>query len=112
VAHRYGIAIDGYHRIAAHVFGERSLEARHMRRVVANEFPLDLTFFTRVQWRDQGRTADVLELNRLVAKAYGDFTWRNLLRRAGYSRAAELLYAMARRAYRFLRRIGLAPARK
>jgi abequosyltransferase len=112
VIHRYGIAIDGYHRIAADVFGEGSFEARHMRRVIANEFPLSVMFFTRVHCRDQGRTAEISELNRLVAKTYCDLTWRNLLRRAGYSPAVELLYTAARRTYKFLRRHGLAPARK
>lgn len=112
VIHRYGITIDGYHRIAADVFGEASIEARHMRRVIAEEFPFSVMFFTRVRCRDQDRTAEILELNRLVAKTYRDLTWRNLLRRAGYSRIFELLYTAARRIYRFLRRYGLAPARK
>lgn len=112
VIHRFGIAIDGYHRIATDVFGKHSIEARHMRRVITNEFPLSLMFFNRVRCHDMGHAADVRELNRLIAKAYCDFTWRNLLRRIVCSRLVAIIYYAARRTYRFLRRIGLAPARK
>ena len=39
IVRRYAISIDGYHRLARTFFGEDSFEARHIRRVVANEFP-------------------------------------------------------------------------
>lgn len=110
---RYALAIDGYHRIASDVFGDASVEARHIRRVIANEFPLGAMFFTRVHCREQGREAEIPELDRLVAKTYRDRSLRNLMSRVGYQyRGVELAYNLARKVYKTLRRHGLAPARK
>lgn len=110
--HRFGIAIDGFHRVAADVFGERSKEAWHIRRAVANEYPLKLMFYTRARYADQRATADVAEIDRLVTKAFGDPSFRNLLRRLGYSSVARGLFKAARMTIRLLRRLGLARARK
>jgi abequosyltransferase len=110
--HRYALAIDGYHRVGAEVFGAGSPEARHIRRVIENEFPFPIMFFTRVHCRDQGREADIPELDRLVRKAYGDLTLRNVVRRIGYSSVFELLYGFARRIYRAMRQRGWVPARR
>jgi abequosyltransferase len=110
--HRYSIAIDGYHRIAADVFGPRSLEARHIRRVIENEFPLPNMLYTRLHCRAEGRAADVAELDRMVRKAYSDLTLRNVVRRIGYSRVFEPLYSTARGIYRALRQRGWVPARR
>lgn len=112
VVHRFAIAIDGYHRIATDVFGERSIEANHVRRIIANEFPLKAMLLARVQCREQGRAAEIAELDRLVAKTYRDATLRNLLRRAGYHLVGDMAFRLARRAYRALRRFGLVPVRK
>jgi abequosyltransferase len=112
VLHRYSIAIDGYHRIAADIFGRRSLEAWHIRRVVANEYPFTVMFFTRVHYLDQGRHVEIPELNRLTNKAWCDTSVRNLMRRAGYHPVVYSAYSVARRAYKALRRRGLVPARK
>lgn len=110
--HRYSIAIDGYHRIAADVFGPNSVEARHIRRVVANEYPFGLMFATRLRYRDEGRTADAAEVSRLAMKAYCDWDWRSTLWRLCFSRSAELLFFAARRTKGFLRRLGLVPPHK
>jgi O-antigen biosynthesis alpha-1,3-abequosyltransferase len=110
--HRYAIAIDGFHRIAADVFGEKSNEAFHIRRVISNEFPLRAMFFTRMYCRDQGRAADIPELGRLVAKVYRDRTALNVVRRIAYHRMGEVGYRFARSVYRALRRMGLFPKRR
>jgi abequosyltransferase len=112
VVHRFAIAIDGYHRIAAEIFGERSIEAAHVRRVIAIEFPLKAMLLARVQCREQGRMAEIPELDRLVAKTYGDHTLRNSLRRAGYHLVGNTAFKLARGTYRTLRRFGLVPSRK
>ena len=69
-------------------------------------------FFTRVRCRDQGRAAEIPELDRLVAKTYCDFTWCNLVRRAGSHPIVEFVYTIARRTYKMLGRHGLVPALK
>lgn len=112
VIHRNAIAIDGFHRIAADVFGDRSIEAMHIRRVVANEFPLSIMFFTRVHCRDQGRQSQIPELNRLVDKTYRDVTLRNLLYRAGYHPIFDRLYEFVRRIYKAVRDRGRVPDRR
>ena len=110
--HRYAIAIEGYHRIGADIFGRQSVEARHIRRVVANEYSLGIMFFTRVHCDDQNRSAEVPELDRLTAKAWCDPGWRNFLRRAGYHPLVYRAYSILRRAYKALRRRRPMPARR
>lgn len=110
--HRYSIAIDGYHRLAADVFGASSFEARQMRRVIENEYPFTVMFFTRVHCRDQGRRAEIPELNRLVRKTYGDLTVRNIVRRIGYLPVFDFVYEIIRRTYKAMRRRGWVPARR
>jgi abequosyltransferase len=110
--HRYALAIDGYHRIAADVFHSHSLEARHIRRVIENEFSLPNMCFARLHCRAEGRAADIAELDRLVRKTYGDLTLRNVVRRIGYLRVFGPLYSAARGIYRALRRRGWVPARR
>ena len=109
IVHRYAIAIDGYHRIAADVFGASSREAWHMRRVIANEYPFTVMFFTRVHCRDQGRRADIPELDRLVRKAWSDPTLRNLRWKIGYWPVFDSLYELVRRTYKAMRRRGWVP---
>ena len=103
LVHRYALAIDGYHRIAADVFPQNSLEARHIRRVIVNEFPLKAMFYTRVNCRDSGRGADVPELNRLVRKTYSDFDLRNMVYLAGYYLIPMKFYEIIRMIYRGIR---------
>jgi abequosyltransferase len=110
--HRYALAIDGYHRIAADVLGERSIEAFHVRRVIANEYTLSVMLFARAHCRDQGHASEIPDLDRLVAKTYSDPTLRNLLRRAGYHLVGDAVFRLARSTYRMFRRFGLVPARK
>jgi len=84
LVHRYALAIDGYHRIAADVFGPASFEARQVRRALANEFPPAVFFHLREQSRKAGRAEELAEIERLVARAYVDPTLRNVLWRADY----------------------------
>lgn len=112
ILHRYAIAIDGYHRIAADLFGESSMEARHIRRVIANEYPFTVMFFTRVHCRDQGRRSEIPELDRLVRKAYSDPSLLNLVRKFGYLPVFDFIYELVRQTYRAMRRRGWMPAKK
>jgi hypothetical protein len=78
LVHRYAMAIDGYHRIANDIFGPRSLEARHIRRVLVNEFPPRIFFLLKEDSLKAGRGTEIPEIDRLVREAYCDATARSL----------------------------------
>jgi hypothetical protein len=100
LVHRYAMAIDGYHRIAAELFGPNSFEARHMRRVLANEFP-PIVFF---DMQDRSGTAERAEINRLALKTYRDITLANLRSLLNYRFYRQTRRA-ASRIKRFTRRL-------
>lgn len=104
LVHRYAIAIDGYHRLASASFGPDSVEARHIRRVLTNEFPpwglLGLKFTSELE-----RPEDVPEIDRLAAKAYGDGTLRNRAYRLFYNRMPRRMFTGLQPAYRAARSI-------
>lgn len=103
--HRYAIAIDGYHRIARDIFGQDSIEARHMRRVIVNEFPANAMLFAKDICLRKGLGRDLPELDRLAKAAYSDLTPRNIMRRALYRLLPVSVYVITRRIYkRLLRR--------
>ena len=103
IAHRFAITIDGYMRIADTVFGRQSEEARHIRRVVANEYPPHAFFAAKLQSLRAGRLEDMLELDRLASAAYGDPNLRNLARRAVHRAMSVRAYESGRTVYRRLR---------
>ena len=78
LVHRYAMAIDGYHRIANDIFGARSFEARHIRRVLVNEFPPRIFFSLKQDSLKADRGAEIPEIDRLARKAYCDATVRSL----------------------------------
>lgn len=88
---RYAISIDGYHRLARTFFGQDSWEARHIRRVVANEFQPRAMLFAKMVSRDASRE-DRLLLERLAEMVYADPSWRNKLSRAAYRWTPVLLF--------------------
>jgi len=104
IVHRYAIAIDGYHRIANDVFGKSSLEARHIRRVIVNEFPPKFFFSAKLDCIHGGRLSDIVELDRLARAAYRDRNIRNCIYRATYHLLPVWLYGVARTTYKGLRR--------
>jgi len=94
LANRYAIAIDGYHGLASAYFPEQSPEARHIRRVVTNEFPPWVLLATKVDGRRRGR-GDEATVDRLAAKAYADPTPRNRLWRLAYRATPLRAFAAA-----------------
>jgi len=103
LAHRYAIAIDGYHRLASDHFGEDSVEARHIRRVVTREFPpyvlLDLKFVS-----ERERPEDAPLVDRLAAKAYGDRSPRSVAFRLIYDHTPRAAFVSTRAVVRAIRR--------
>lgn len=87
IVRRYAIAIDGYHRIARELFGQDSVEARHVRRVIVNEFPPKFFLHARSECLKNGRVSELAELDRLVREAYRDPGFRNLV----YSATCRML---------------------
>jgi abequosyltransferase len=80
---RIAITIDGYHRLARTFFEKDSFEARHIRRVVAAEFPPYVMLYAK--WVGAGASADERRLlGRLVEKVYADPSLRNWLYRGAY----------------------------
>jgi abequosyltransferase len=81
---RFAITIDGYHRLARTFFAHDSFEARHIRRVVAAEFPPYVMLYAK--WIGGGATPEERRLlARLVEKVYRDSSWKNRLYRSAYS---------------------------
>jgi abequosyltransferase len=80
---RYAISIDGYHRLARTFFGQDSLEARHIRRVVAAEFRPHVMLYAKMM-SDGAPPEDRLLLGRLAEAVYGDRSLRNWLCRGAY----------------------------
>lgn len=108
LVHRYAIAIDGYHRIAAEVFGSQSFEARYMRRVVAKEYPAKAFLLAKLWCLQSSRREELAEVDRLAAKTYGDPTPANFVNRALYRLLPVSVYARAR-AWRDARRSAQQP---
>lgn len=104
LVHRYAIAIDGYHRIAREVFGEDSLEARHMRRAIVNEYSPKHFFFARSDCIRKRRLSDIAEIDRLVRRTYCDRNLRNLAYLATYRLLPSWIYEVARVVDKSLRR--------
>ncbi|HTD10297.1 MAG TPA: glycosyltransferase family A protein [Solirubrobacteraceae bacterium] len=83
---RMALTIDGYHRLARTFFERDSFEARHIRRVVAAEFPPYVMLYAK--WIGAGASPDERRLlGRLVEKVYGDPSLRNWLYRSAYELA-------------------------
>jgi abequosyltransferase len=106
LVYRYAIAIDGYHRIAADVFGEDSPEARHIRRVIVNEYRPKHFFFAKRDCIRKGRPTDIAELDRLAERAYRDRSLRTFVYLATYRLLPLWVYESFRAAVKRLRRTG------
>jgi abequosyltransferase len=102
--HRYAIAIDGYHRLARAHFREGSPEARHIHRVITNEFPpwglLEVKFNA-----ERERPEDVPEVNRLAAEAYRGGLLRDPVYRALYDHTPRPAYRGAQATVRTARSV-------
>jgi abequosyltransferase len=104
LVNRNAIAIDGYDRLARACFSQGSLEARHIHRVLANEFPapylLELKFKS-----ERERPEDVAVLDRLAATAYSGRTPRSVVYRLLYDHTPRIAYRTTQAIYRAIRSI-------
>jgi len=103
LAHRFSIAIDGYHRIAAELFGHDSIEAQNIRRVIVNEFPPNAFLLAKSQLLAGGQRHALGEIDRLAAKTFSDPGSRNVAYRMICRYVPVKVYEIVRPAVKFLR---------
>lgn len=103
IARRVGIAIDGYHRLAETFFGEGSLEAFHIHRVLRNEYPLLNLFYIKLKTHETGRQDEMAFLERLVEKLFRDDVPAGKARILLFKAAPPFALKPAEKAYKFLR---------
>jgi abequosyltransferase len=103
IVHRFGITIDGYHRLADTFFPEDGVEARNIRRVVTNEFPPRTLLSARLHCQANNHEEELHTLDRLAATAYRDPSLRNRTYNLIYRRTPLVVYKAARACYRATR---------
>lgn len=81
---RIALSVDGYHKIADTFFGHDSIEAFHVRRVVRKEFGIGMLVMGKLACELDPDVESRSELDRLVHKAYCDYSYANLRLRWQY----------------------------
>lgn len=99
LAHRFGIAVDGYHRLGEHFFGRASEEAFHLRRGVRAEQPWTGWLAAKAEIAARGRRDQWPLFRRLVRAQYADPGLANLLARATLLAAPAGLLVLLRRGW-------------
>lgn len=104
IARRVGIAIEGYHRLANAFFGTESAEARHIRRVLKNEYPLLNLLYIKSRTSESHIAEDMEYLDGLVAKLYLDGEPADRVRLRLYHLAPAFALRPAEKVYKFARK--------
>jgi abequosyltransferase len=86
IVNRIGIAVNGYWRLGDKYFGPTSEEARHIRRVVRNEYTLRHLLSAKWSTRASHLRAEEQALDVLVSKLYQDRTLKNRALHLAYRR--------------------------
>ena len=92
VVKRFGLAIDGFHRLGSSFFGSDSEEAHHVRRIICNEFTLRMFLYAKKKCRENPALESKQLLNQLMLKAYCDHTSKNLITKLIYFAFPAWLY--------------------
>lgn len=100
IANRFKMAIDGYYRLANTFFGENSVEAFHIRRVLRNEFVPQQFLKAKLESKEKGRMEDIELIEHLVAKVYNDPSLLNRIYSIIYKVTPLYAYKIARSSYR------------
>lgn len=100
IVNRFRIAIEGYQKIANVYFGEESLEALHIRRVIRNEFGLGMFLSAKWLCKNAPLNEDKKLLDKLVRITYSDLSLRNQLCHFLYHAIPVRLYGLVRSIYR------------
>jgi abequosyltransferase len=89
IINRLALAIDGYHQIANHFFGENSMESFHIRRTLRNEMGISLFHSLK---NNKSSEQERKNLDRIVQKIYQDPIFSNYLRKFMYKYVPPLLF--------------------
>jgi abequosyltransferase len=111
MARRVGIAIDGYHRLADDFFGPDSMEARHIRRVLKNEYFLRDLLYIKAKTSETLIPGDMEYLDGLVAKLYLDGQSADRLRLLLFRMAPSLVLRLVGKVSGFRRKFSLSRGR-
>lgn len=103
---RLGIAIDGYHNLADYYFGEDSIEAIHIRRLVRADIKFVLYMHAMVMTRENPAKESREDLDRLVRRAYCDHNFSCFVAKRVYFWTPIAVYKVVRGFWRLSR--GLA----
>ena len=103
LVNRIAIAVEGYHRLGEFYFGEDSIEAYHMRRVLKNEYTMSYLLHAKLRTREGGDEKKLEKLDSLVNKLYVDGSPADRLRHAAYRFSPVFLLHLAAAASRRLR---------
>ncbi len=103
LVNRIAIAVDGYHRLGEVFFGEDSIEAYHMRRVLKNEYTMSYLLHAKLLTCEGGDRKKLEKLDSLVDKLYVDGSPADRLRHAVYRFSPVFLLHLAAAASRRLR---------
>lgn len=95
VVERFAKSIDGYHRLASTYFPPDSPEARHIRRVITNEFR-PWTLLSAKLDSERAGLDQASAVDRLAATAYVDTTPRNRLDRFLYDHTPRAAFVASR----------------
>lgn len=104
---RLGIAIDGYHDLSNHYFGENSVEAYHIRRLVRADLKFLLFLHAKTLTSEHPATESRQTLDRLVRRAYSDPHFSNWLARSIYFVMPVSAYKLVRAIWRWSRSVHL-----
>jgi len=101
---RIALAVDGFHRIANDLFGPDSIEAFHIRRVIANEYSLRPLLDAKLDCRGRGLVEDEKILDGLARKVCSNPGVRSLFSLIAYRYMPLGVYGSTRSLYRSVRK--------
>lgn len=100
VVNRCRIAIEAFQHVGNTVFGERSEEAFHIRRVLQLDIPLRYLLAAKLQAARNPATEEIKVLNRIVKMHYSDPSVSNLMKLVLYKilspRVLEMAFVLKR----------------
>lgn len=105
VVQRYKLAINGYNKIANHYFGQNSMEAYHIRRVLRNEFTIKHFIYVKLLCHQKPEIEDKSIFDAVVKEACVDNTINNITARIIYSLTPYWVCRLAWLIYNFTDRL-------
>jgi len=105
IVNRFRIAIESFQHVANMVFGERSEEAFHIRRVLQQDIPLRYLMLAKLRATENPASEDIQMLNRIVGMHYADPGLGNWIRYAMYKVAHPLILKLVHHQQRYWRKM-------